>query len=539
MSMSSREGQEQRAKYTQKQIDALGAKGQAFKNPDGHYSYPIADAEDLSNAIHAVGRGGADHNKIRAYVIGRAKALGKLSEIPDNWNSDGSLKTANSADVNSEDRDAPTPEDWGVMQALKDANLAIAHAKAKQLADPDYKTDPDDQAVMDAIQVAASAVDKAIVAQSKDGHDDADTTPARSLNPATPKRAFSSMVEQAPAQTAQVQMRVAEDDTTARFAGYASTTGVPYSVRDWLGEYQETIMPGAFAKTLREQGNIPLLFNHDGVPIASTSSGTSRLSEDARGLHNEADLDRRDALTNSLCVQLQRGVLDKMSFSFKAHKDAWNDNYDDRSVSEAQLFDTSIVTYPANPTTSAELVTGMRSALGREGRSLWLASDELSVRSTLPLLGNAVGGEVDDLLERAVRALVHADDVMSRSNGAHGRARTFGVVRVLLEARAGKVLSAANQALLQQALDALSAGDQAHQKLAAQHDKAKGNLQSVLSSSSAAKSSDDDGMSNGTPPGQGNPIMPQDGAGPRSQKLSAARRLARQRESELRALRRR
>lgn len=58
--------------------------------PDG--SYPIEDRADLERAIHAVGRGGADHDAIRRHVITRAKALGASSEIPDNWNADGSLK---------------------------------------------------------------------------------------------------------------------------------------------------------------------------------------------------------------------------------------------------------------------------------------------------------------------------------------------------------------------------------------------------------------------------------------------------------------
>ena len=91
---------ERRAKYTDAEVEAMGKKGQAFKNPDGSYSYPIADAADLDNAIRAVGRGGADHDAIRKYIIGRAKTLGKSSEIPDNWNADGSL---------SESKRAPRP----------------------------------------------------------------------------------------------------------------------------------------------------------------------------------------------------------------------------------------------------------------------------------------------------------------------------------------------------------------------------------------------------------------------------------------------
>lgn len=83
-------------RYTQQEIDDLGKQGKAFKNPDGHYSYPIDNATDLSNAIHAVGRGGADHNAIRKYIIGRAKSLGLFKEIPDNWGSDGSISSGKS-----------------------------------------------------------------------------------------------------------------------------------------------------------------------------------------------------------------------------------------------------------------------------------------------------------------------------------------------------------------------------------------------------------------------------------------------------------
>lgn len=88
---------ETKAKYTADEIEAMGKKGQAFKNPDGHYSYPVKDEEDLDNAIRAVGRGGADHDAIRKYLIGRAKALGLSAKIPDTWNADGSLSESNAA----------------------------------------------------------------------------------------------------------------------------------------------------------------------------------------------------------------------------------------------------------------------------------------------------------------------------------------------------------------------------------------------------------------------------------------------------------
>ena len=77
-------------KYSTDDRKRMSKSGQAM--PDG--SYPIADAEDLDNAIHAVGRGGADHDAIRRHIIQRAKALGLSERIPDNWNSDGSIQDA-------------------------------------------------------------------------------------------------------------------------------------------------------------------------------------------------------------------------------------------------------------------------------------------------------------------------------------------------------------------------------------------------------------------------------------------------------------
>jgi len=74
-------------KYDTDDRKRMASEGTAM--PDG--SYPIADEEDLDNAIHAVGRGGADHDAIRKHIIKRAKALGLSERIPDNWNSDGSL----------------------------------------------------------------------------------------------------------------------------------------------------------------------------------------------------------------------------------------------------------------------------------------------------------------------------------------------------------------------------------------------------------------------------------------------------------------
>lgn len=53
--------------------------------PDG--SYPIADEEDLRNAIHAIGRA-KDPEAARAHIKKRARALGKGDLIPEEWADD-------------------------------------------------------------------------------------------------------------------------------------------------------------------------------------------------------------------------------------------------------------------------------------------------------------------------------------------------------------------------------------------------------------------------------------------------------------------
>ena len=75
---------------TQKQRMMFAKMGIAM--PDG--SYYIRNASELSDAIKAVGRGNADHDKIRKHIITRAKTLHLDKQIPSDWNPDGSEKSA-------------------------------------------------------------------------------------------------------------------------------------------------------------------------------------------------------------------------------------------------------------------------------------------------------------------------------------------------------------------------------------------------------------------------------------------------------------
>jgi HK97 family phage prohead protease len=85
-------------KYTQAQIDALGRQGKAFRNPDGHYSFPINDRQDVLAAIHSTGRSGLTNKApLRRFIIARAKALNASRLIPANWNADGTTRSQHAA----------------------------------------------------------------------------------------------------------------------------------------------------------------------------------------------------------------------------------------------------------------------------------------------------------------------------------------------------------------------------------------------------------------------------------------------------------
>ncbi|MEU4592920.1 HK97 family phage prohead protease [Micromonospora aurantiaca (nom. illeg.)] len=154
--------------------------------------------------------------------------------------------------------------------------------------------------------------------------------------------------------TVTAELRAAGDDKTT-LDGYASITGEPYEVKDWLGTYSETIERGAFKKTLAEKDDVRLLLNHDGLPLARTSSGTMTLAEDGKGLHTVAELDRRSSLTNDIAIAMERGDLTEMSFAFSVTRQEWNGDYTERWIKEVKLYDVSVVTFPANPATSAKL----------------------------------------------------------------------------------------------------------------------------------------------------------------------------------------
>lgn len=156
--------------------------------------------------------------------------------------------------------------------------------------------------------------------------------------------------------TVDLEVRDAADGGLT-FEGYATTYGVPYDVQDFLGTYQEEFAHGSFSRSLGQKPDVPLLVNHAGLPLARTTSGTLDVWENKTGLRARATLEPQDPDVAGIRFKMQRGDLNKMSLAFRVTNGGqeWSPDYSFRRITEAQLFDVSIVTTPANPNTSASL----------------------------------------------------------------------------------------------------------------------------------------------------------------------------------------
>lgn len=133
--------------------------------------------------------------------------------------------------------------------------------------------------------------------------------------------------------------------------GYAAVFDSPSEPMPWV----EYVRRGAFTKTLKDGADVRLLIDHVGVPLARTKSGTLRLEEDSRGLYMESELDPRNPDAARLISAMDRGDMSQMSFAFRSIKDNWNEDRSVRELREVQLYDVSVVTFPAYEETIAEV----------------------------------------------------------------------------------------------------------------------------------------------------------------------------------------
>jgi len=153
-------------------------------------------------------------------------------------------------------------------------------------------------------------------------------------------------------------------DGTTTISGYAAVfhraedPGTQFQLMD---NYYERIQPGAFDRALAILQDVRALFNHDpNHVLGRTKSGTLRLTTDATGLRYDVDLPNTQT-AKDLAESVNRGDVSGSSFAFSVNSSGQeierSEGQTYRNITDANLFDVSVVTYPAYESATS----GMRS----------------------------------------------------------------------------------------------------------------------------------------------------------------------------------
>ncbi len=152
----------------------------------------------------------------------------------------------------------------------------------------------------------------------------------------------------------QMNLEVRSDgDKPPKIVGYAAVFN---SLSENLGGFREIIKPGAFKNAILKD-DIRALWNHDpNYVLGRNKSGTLKLEEDDKGLRIEIE-PPDTTFAKDLMESMRRGDVDQMSFGFVTKSDRWGMENGEtiRELHEVDLFDVSIVTYPAYTATSANV----------------------------------------------------------------------------------------------------------------------------------------------------------------------------------------
>jgi HK97 family phage prohead protease len=197
----------------------------------------------------------------------------------------------------------------------------------------------------------------------------------------------------------EVRSTTGDDSDYMSFRGYAAVFNSPSQPLPFV----ETVMPGAFSKSLRSRNNIRMYQNHDSnMLLATTRAGTLRLQEDSKGLLVDADLPPT-SIGRDLSILMQRGDVDSMSFGFSVPRggDMYSDDGSERKLKEVRLYEVSVVTgFPAYEATTASV-----RSLDILAERTQVDADQLAAAITVLEAGSELSDEQAGLLTEVVTKL--------------------------------------------------------------------------------------------------------------------------------------
>ena len=181
-------------------------------------------------------------------------------------------------------------------------------------------------------------------------------------------------------------LEVRRVDGKTTLEGFAVRYG---SLSEDLGGFKEVIAQGAFSAHLRTDPNVVALAEHSPARILGrTRAGTLQLNDDDEGVRFTIDPPSTE-LGRDVTESVRRGDLSGMSFGFRALNDSWAtvDGKNVRTVTEGELYDISVVTFPSYESTNVSVAVRSLDRWKKENRMSDVIVDNETTEVDVPAQG--------------------------------------------------------------------------------------------------------------------------------------------------------
>lgn len=145
----------------------LAQEGKAM--PNG--SFPIENREDLQNAIRSIGLTKLPKNKVRRFIMRRAKDLGAEDLIPKSWK-DKEMSKAQKGVLDSNMGDGRGLLDWGATLAAVQAGIDELKASIAEMRDAQHETEEGTDGAADPAPAEKAAELKRLMKEARKLADD-------------------------------------------------------------------------------------------------------------------------------------------------------------------------------------------------------------------------------------------------------------------------------------------------------------------------------------------------------------------------------
>lgn len=178
---------------------------------------------------------------------------------------------------------------------------------------------------------------------------------------------------------AAIEHKAGDEGGPTRVAGYASCFGGQPDA------YGDLIEQGAYAKTIAAWGKksyrLPMLLDHFSAPIGIWD----KLEERTKGLWVEGELTPGHSLANDTSASLKHGAISGLSIGYRPVKFTIDQKTGNRTLSEIELGEISIVGRPAQERARVERVKSIDECVTIREFEAWLRDSGLSRREAAAL----------------------------------------------------------------------------------------------------------------------------------------------------------